>query len=40
MLDSGEISNGELAILAADTAINADNIHLTGLAQIGLAYTG
>ena len=40
MLDRGEISTGALAILAADTAINTDNIHLTGLAQTGLAYTG
>lgn len=40
MLDTGEISTGALAILAADTGINLENIHLTGLAQNGLAYTG
>ena len=40
MLDIGEISTGALAVLAADTGINAENIHLTGLAQTGLAYTG
>lgn len=40
MLDSGEISIGALAVLAADTDINAENIHLTGLIQTGLAYTG
>jgi len=40
MLDMGEISTGALAVLAADTGINAENIHLTGLAQTGLAYTG
>jgi len=40
MLDSGEISTGTLTMLAADTSINAENIHLTGLAQTGLVYTG
>ena len=40
MLDSGEISTGALAVLAADTGINAENIHLTGLMQTGLAYSG
>ncbi|MDE2389740.1 MAG: M10 family metallopeptidase C-terminal domain-containing protein, partial [Betaproteobacteria bacterium] len=40
MLDSSEISTGTLAVLAADTGINAENIHLTGLAQTGLIYTG
>jgi len=40
MLNSGEISTGALTVLAADTGINAENIHLTGLAQTGLAYAG
>ncbi len=40
MLDSGKISTGELAMLAAETGINAENIHLTGLAYTGLMYTG
>ncbi len=38
MLDTGEISPGGLAILAADSGVNAENIHLTGLVQTGVAF--
>lgn len=38
MLDTGEISTGDLAILAADSGVNAENIHLTGLVQTGVAF--
>lgn len=38
MLDTGEISTGGLAILAADSGVNAENIHLTGLVQTGIAF--
>ncbi|AEJ00945.1 peptidase M10A and M12B matrixin and adamalysin [Nitrosomonas sp. Is79A3] len=38
MLDTGEISSGGLAILAADSGVNAENIHLTGLVQTGVAF--
>jgi len=38
MLDTGEISTGGLAVLAADTVLNAENIHLTGLVQTGIAF--
>lgn len=38
MLDNGEISVGSLAILAAESEVNAQNIHLTELMQTGLAY--
>lgn len=38
MLNSGT-SIGVLGVLAADTALNQENINLSGLAQTGLAYT-
>ncbi|WP_292992678.1 M10 family metallopeptidase [Nitrosomonas sp.] len=38
MLDTGEISTGGLAVLAADSSVNAENIHLTGLVQTGVAF--
>ncbi|PSJ16189.1 M10 family metallopeptidase [Nitrosomonas supralitoralis] len=38
MLDSGEISVGSLAMLAADSEVNAQNIHFTELMQTGLMY--
>ncbi|HTR00028.1 MAG TPA: calcium-binding protein [Candidatus Acidoferrum sp.] len=38
MLDNGDISLGNLAILAADSAANANNIGLAGLMQTGLEY--
>ena len=38
LLDNGAISTGGLVVLAAETSINAENIHLTGLVQTGLAY--
>ncbi|SFE35000.1 M10 family metallopeptidase [Nitrosomonas sp. Nm166] len=38
LLDSGEISTGALAVLAADSHFNTDNIHLTGLMQTGIAF--
>ncbi|SNX59968.1 Matrixin [Nitrosomonas ureae] len=38
MLDNGEISVGSLAMLAAESEVNAQNIHLTELMQTGLAY--
>jgi len=38
MLDSGQISIGALAVAAADSEFNADNIDLIGLLQTGLEY--
>ncbi len=38
MLDTGEISTGGLAVLAADSAVNVENIHLIGLVQTGVAF--
>ncbi len=38
MLDSGEISSGALAILAADSGLNTNHINLLGLTQNGIAY--
>jgi hypothetical protein len=38
LLGNGAISTGGLAVLAAETGVNAENIHLTGLVQTGLAY--
>ncbi len=38
MLDTAEISSGGLAVLAADSGLNADHINLLGLAQNGIAY--
>ena len=38
MLDSGQISMGALAVAAADSDYNADNIDLVGLIQTGLAF--
>jgi hypothetical protein len=37
-LDSGAYTEGTLGALAADGALNATNIGLTGLTQVGLAY--
>lgn len=38
LLDSGEISVGALAVLAADSGLNTGNINLTGLMQTGIAF--
>lgn len=38
MLDSGQLSIGQLTTLAADTSFNIDNIDLVGLARVGLEY--
>lgn len=38
MLDTGEISTGGLAVLAADSAVNVENIHLMGLVQTGVVF--
>jgi hypothetical protein len=38
MLDTGQLSVGNLVTMAADTDLNAANIGLVGLAQSGLAY--
>ena len=38
LLDNHSYSVAGLGVMAADTGLNADNIHLTGLAQTGLAY--
>ena len=38
MLNTEEISIGGLAVLAADSGLNAENIHLTGLVQTGVAF--
>jgi len=38
MLDSGQMSIGGLAALAADTSFNTTNIDLVGLARTGLGY--
>lgn len=38
MLDDGQISIGSLAILAADSGVNVQQIDLTALTQTGLAY--
>ncbi|MBP6057353.1 MAG: M10 family metallopeptidase [Nitrosomonas sp.] len=38
LVDSGEMSAGTLAILAADSSANAGNINLTGLMQTGIAF--
>jgi serralysin len=38
MLDSGQMSIGGLAALAADTSFNTTNIDLVGLSQTGLEY--
>lgn len=40
LLDSGVHTRPSLAVLAADTSINADNIGLAGLAGAGLPYLG
>lgn len=39
MLDDGLYSKGSLGIIAAETALNATNIDLIGLAETGLEYT-
>ena len=38
MLDSGQMSIGALATLAADTSFNTTNIGLVGLSQTGIEY--
>ncbi len=38
LLDTGEMSVGTLAPLAADTSFNTENINLTGLTQTGLTF--
>ncbi|MEK6686712.1 MAG: M10 family metallopeptidase [Pseudomonadota bacterium] len=38
LLDSGEMSTGALAVLAADTSFNTGNINLVGLMQAGIAF--
>ncbi len=38
MLENGEMSAATLALLAADTSINADNINLVGLVQSGIEF--
>ncbi|WP_297325515.1 M10 family metallopeptidase [Nitrosomonas sp.] len=38
LLDSGQISTGALAVLAADSDSNAGNINLTGLMQTGIGF--
>jgi hypothetical protein len=38
LLDNHAYTVASLGVLAADTGLNADNIHLTGLVQSGLAY--
>jgi len=38
MQDSGQMSIGGLAALAADTSFNTTNIDLVGLSQTGLGY--
>lgn len=38
LLDQGEISTGALAVLAADTGLNTENINLVGLMQTGIAF--
>jgi hypothetical protein len=39
LIDSGAMTRGQLAVLAADSLLNAAHIDLVGLAQSGLAYT-
>ncbi len=39
MLDKGLLSAGALAVMAADTGENMDNINLVGLTQTGVAYS-
>ncbi|MRD55498.1 hypothetical protein GH816_02950 [Betaproteobacteria bacterium LSUCC0115] len=38
MLDTGQLSIGQLTTLAADTSFNTDNIDLVGLSEIGLEF--
>lgn len=38
LLDGGQFTQAGLALLACDTALNAENIDLTGLQSTGLAY--
>ena len=38
LLDTGKMSTGDLAVLAADSSFNTGNINLTGLAQTGIAF--
>ncbi len=39
VLDSGSLSPATLGVLAADLALNTDNIGLVGLAAVGLAFS-
>jgi hypothetical protein len=39
LLDNGTYTQASLGVLAGDTALNAVNIDLVGLATTGLAYT-
>lgn len=39
LLDSGQMTIGYLATLAADTSLNASNINLIGLSQTGLEFS-
>ncbi len=38
MLDRGELSSGQLGVMAADHTLNTTAIDLVGLAQTGIAY--
>ena len=38
MLDKGEVSLGQLGVLAANTDLNLQNIDIVGLAQTGLDF--
>jgi hypothetical protein len=38
MLDRGELSAGQLGVMAADHALNVGNIDLVGLAQTGVGF--
>jgi hypothetical protein len=38
MLDRGELSAGQLGVMASDHALNVGNIDLVGLAQTGVGF--
>jgi hypothetical protein len=38
MLDRGELTNGQLGVMAADVSLNLTNIDIVGLAQTGIGY--
>ncbi|MDO8271785.1 MAG: Ig-like domain-containing protein [Gammaproteobacteria bacterium] len=38
MLDRGELTSGQLGVLAADVSLNLTNIDIVGLAQTGIGY--